>query len=234
MTLRIDASEHFEKVSFSTRRIQNPGITQRHRKDTAESGDKDEASHHGSGAGSIEFANELGHDGMRNRRLAPRNDTNDYNAHHEVQNGNNQNRKYNRARNIFRRIFHLATEVRNVVVASVVVHGDQCRASETIEKRFGKMKRPCRKIESHLSVDVNQTRTNYPDHSNQNHGEQDQRKPAHGLDRSIKQEGYDNADSGGERTNTGVAQPWKNISSVFRKTDAGRGNPQWRDEDGLP
>src|SRR5690348_165260 len=134
---------------------------------------------------------------MGDGRILPRDCANDDHTHEEIKYGDEKYRQDDGARDVSCRILNLSPEIGDVVVAAVVIHGDQGCAREPVKEWFGKLKCTRRKIERHATIEMNEAGTDHPEHRSEDDGQHNHRETSNGFDRPIEQESNQQADESG-------------------------------------
>ena len=164
----VDLREDAKVVAVTRGRKWHARVAEEQREDRGESCPHDEGGRHETGPRPVQSFHKRGDDVALRRcvgragKLAPWDDAEDRDVHHDVDHCDEQNRKQHRARDGPSRIFYFATEEANVVIAPVIVNRDEQRSAQPGEE-FGAQGECARwKIECEFWIKMCNTREDYP------------------------------------------------------------------------
>src|SRR5271167_4729750 len=143
-----------EKIAVDCSRIRNSRIAKKKREHGAESRPEDENCYHDRGAPAVEVFHEIRNDEVRTNSFPPRYHPHQSEVQREIPYAADCERIQNRARHYVGRILHFVADVAHIVISEIVVHGDQSSTAETEHEATIKVHRPGRKIERHVSIEV--------------------------------------------------------------------------------
>lgn len=136
----VEAGEDSEVVAIASGGVGNAGVAEEKGKDTGEGGPDDEQSGDFSGCGTVDALEEEGDDGEAGGggraagQFPPGEDAEDADVHQQIQSGNDGDGEENGAGDVAAGVLHFSAKEADVVVAPVVIGGDEHGGAEAEEE----------------------------------------------------------------------------------------------------